>query len=394
MEHIIIIGGGTGGAIAHDLTLRGFSVTLLEKGEILSGATGRHHGLLHSGARYVLHDVSTARECMTENRILRHLAPDALEQNGGLFVAMDDDDMAYRERFVDGCHLAGIPIEPLSPAQILQLEPNVSGRIKGGFKVPDAVMDAWRLPLHFFASAKANGADIRPYSEVVEIVSSGGAVTGVTVLDHRTQRTRRLSGDMVVNAAGPWAGKIASLIDIHLPVQPGPGVMISVKARLTNMVVNRLHPADDGDIVVPQRQLSLLGTTAWLAENPDRIGVPQDHVKQILTGCAAMIPKVLTLPLHAAWSAARPLIVRDPMEAPTKISRSFDAIDHGATDGTEGFISVVGGKATTMRAMAEKTADLICKKTGRDVACQTRVTKLLPYRRYFSPHRGGIDIVG
>ena len=57
MEHIIIIGGGgTGAALAHDLTLRGFKVSLFERGELLSGATGRHHGLLHSGARYAVHD--------------------------------------------------------------------------------------------------------------------------------------------------------------------------------------------------------------------------------------------------------------------------------------------------------------------------------------------------
>jgi glycine/D-amino acid oxidase-like deaminating enzyme len=52
MEHIVIIGGGgTGAALAHDLVLRGFQVSLFERGELLSGTTGRHHGLLHSGGR-------------------------------------------------------------------------------------------------------------------------------------------------------------------------------------------------------------------------------------------------------------------------------------------------------------------------------------------------------
>ena len=328
MEHVIIIGGGIGGAIAHDLTLRGYSVTLLERGELLSGSTGRHHGLLHSGARYVLHDVVAARECMAENRILKKLAPKALEQNDGLFVALNDADMSHWEAFADGCRLAGIPIHPLTPAQIFRLEPNLSAKIKGGFQVPDAAMDAWRLPLHFFATAKANGAQIRTFSEVVQILSNGTDVTGVAVLDHRTQKTYRLGGDIIVNAAGPWAGKIAGLLDIHLPVRPGPGVMISVKARLTNMVINRLHPADNGDIIVPQRRLSLLGTSTWLAEDPDRIGIPKDHLEQIVTSCAAMVPKIHEFQVHAAWSASRPLIVRDPGEAPTKISRSFEAIDH------------------------------------------------------------------
>ena len=70
MEHIVIIGGGgTGAALAHDLKLRGFEVSLFERGEFLSGTTGRHHGLLHSGARYAVHDPVAARECIQENKI-------------------------------------------------------------------------------------------------------------------------------------------------------------------------------------------------------------------------------------------------------------------------------------------------------------------------------------
>jgi ABC-type glutathione transport system ATPase component len=65
---------------------------------------------------------------------------------------------------------------------------------------------------------------------------------------------------MVVNAAGPWAGKLAALAGVSLPLQPGPGVMVAVEGRVTNMVINRLHPAGEGDIIIPQRRLSLLGT--------------------------------------------------------------------------------------------------------------------------------------
>ena len=101
-EHILVIGGGVGGALTHDLALRGFRVTLLERGELLSGATGRHHGLLHSGARYALHDPEAARECREENALLRRLAPQALEPNGGLFVAVDALDLSYRQAFLDG----------------------------------------------------------------------------------------------------------------------------------------------------------------------------------------------------------------------------------------------------------------------------------------------------
>ena len=74
--HIIVIGGGgTGAAVIHDLCQRGFKATLVERGELTSGTTGRHHGLLHSGGRYAVKDQESAIECIVENMILRKIAP-------------------------------------------------------------------------------------------------------------------------------------------------------------------------------------------------------------------------------------------------------------------------------------------------------------------------------
>jgi len=383
MEHVIIIGGGIGGAIAHDLTLRGFRVTLLEKGELLSGSTGRHHGLLHSGARYALHDVETARECMIENQILRRIAPEGLEQNDGLFIAVDEKDMSYHGAFFDACGQADIPTEEIPISLARQMEPELSPTVLAAVKVPDATMDAWRLAMHFFSTAKFNGADIRSYSEVLHTRVQGGRAQGVRVLDHRNQREYTLKGDIIINAAGPWAGIVAQQIGIHIPVKPAPGVMVSLDARLTNMIINRLQPAGEGDIIIPQRNLSLLGTSVWLTDDPEPLDIPQDHVQNMVTLCSKLLPKVSETPIHAAWSAARPLVVQNPAEEPTKISCNFECMDHESRDGVAGFISVFGGKATTMRAMAEKTADLVCAKTGRSLPCRTRETKLLHWRQYY-----------
>ena len=123
--HVLIVGGGgTGGALAHDLALRGLRVTLVERGEFTSGTTGRHHGLLHSGARYAVNDHESAVECIEENRILRTIAPGSFEENDGLFVAITDEDMAYLPGFLEGCAASGIPAEQLTPEQALRLEPN------------------------------------------------------------------------------------------------------------------------------------------------------------------------------------------------------------------------------------------------------------------------------
>ncbi|UCF91547.1 MAG: FAD-dependent oxidoreductase [Desulfobacterales bacterium] len=384
MEHIIIIGGGgTGAALAHDLALRGFKVSLFEKGELLSGTTGRHHGLLHSGARYAVHDPTAAQECIAENSILRRIAPQALEQNDGLFVALEETDMAYRRVFVESCRACGISVRQLSAAEALGLEPALNPNLKLALQLPDATMDAWRLPLQFFATAKANGAELHSFAEVRGIHVRSGRVTGVRIFDYKKHREYDVRGDLLVNATGAWAGKICALAGIQVPVQPGPGVMVTVNARLTNMVINRLHPAGEGDIIVPQRKLSALGTSLWLANDPDGIALPRDHIRRIIGLCAQMVPAVKDTPLHSAWCAARPLLGGRKADDPQKISRTFDCYDHKERDNLEGLVSVMGGKATTLRAMAAKTADLICRKTGRDLPCRTAAQKLLHWRLFY-----------
>jgi glycerol-3-phosphate dehydrogenase len=382
LERILIIGGGgTGGALAHDLALRGYDVTLVEKGSLLSGTSGRHHGLLHSGARYVLHDVDTARECYAENQILRWLAPQAIEPNDGLFVALTDEDMDYKGQLVQGCEEAGIPTRVLDASRALMLEPALHPSLKGAVQVPDASMDAWRLPLHFFATARANGASIFPFNQVEELIQNNGQVTGARVKDLRRGQTRTLSADMVVNAAGPWSGKVAAFAGLEVPVRPSPGVMVSISGRLCNMVINRMHPAGEADILVPQRNLTIIGTTAWLADDPDQVRLPAGQVNKLVTMGARMMPALAKASVHAVWSATRPLLRGSDTDDPISISRGFACIDHQEKDGVEGFISLVGGKATTLRAMAEEAADLICRKSGRSIACTTASTSLLPYRR-------------
>ena len=384
MEHIVIIGGGgTGAALAHDLVLRGFQVSLFERGELLSGTTGRHHGLLHSGARYAVNDPAAAKECILENNILRRIAPEAIEQNDGLFVALNDIDMDYRPSFLEQCGQCGIPTEELTAARARAIEPALHPDLKAAIRVPDATLDAWRLPLHFYATAKANGARIHNFSQVIGFHKSDGTVTGVRIFDHQTEREYDVQGDLFVNAAGAWAGKICALAGIQLPVQPGPGVMVAVNARLTNMVINRLNKAGEGDIIVPQRKLSVLGTSLWLAEDPDVIELPPDHVQKIMELCAQMVPAVKETAIRSVWCASRPLIEQKQAEEPQLISRTFDCYDHQQRDNLEGLVSIIGGKATTLRAMAEETADLICRKTGRDIACKTKTEKLLHYRRFY-----------
>lgn len=384
-EHVIVIGGGgTGAAVAHDLVLRGLRVTLVERGEVFSGATGRHHGLLHSGARYAPYDPEAARECIRENQILRRIAPNALEQNDGLFVALDEEDEGFLPRFLDGCGECGIPTRQLTGEEARALEPALDGGTRLAVQVPDATVDAFRLPMSFLATARAGGAEIRRFCEVVGLLEQGcGALRGVVVRDHRRERDIEIHGDVVVNAAGAWAGEVAEMAGINLPVQPGPGVMVAVEGRLTDMVVNRLHPASEGDIIVPQRRLSVLGTSLWLAGDPDEVELPPGDPERMIELCAKMVPAVAEARFRAAWAASRPLVHDENARDAQAMSRTFQCFDHVRRDDVEGLVSIIGGKATTLRAMAEAVTDLVCRKLGREEPCRTSQVTLLSHRAFF-----------
>jgi glycerol-3-phosphate dehydrogenase len=384
--HILVIGGGgTGAALAHDLSLRGLRVTLVERGEVTSGTTGRHHGMLHSGARYAVNDRESAVECIEENRILRRICPGSFELNDGLFVAVEDEDMEHLEPLLAGCEASGIPARRLTPGAALALEPNLNPDLKAAVRVPDGSMDAMRLPLRFLATAQRNGATIRPYTEVRGLLAHDHLVSGAVVEDRVTGRESEIRADVVVNAAGPWSEKVAAMAAVDVPIRPSPGVLVALRGRLCNMVINRMHKSGDGDIVVPQRALSVVGTSSWVVEDPDDLTVPADHVERMYSEGAKLIPAVRHAEQRAAWSAARPLVgSRGEGDSGRELSRTFKTFDHKETDGLEGFVTITGGKATTLRGMAELCADVICRKLDIDEPCRTRETVLLPHAAYFA----------
>jgi glycerol-3-phosphate dehydrogenase len=385
-DHVLIVGGGgTGGALAHDLALRGLRVTLVERGELTCGTTGRHHGMLHSGGRYAVNDRESAVECIEENMILRRICPGSFELNDGLFVAVEDEDMEYLAPLLDGCDAAGIPAQQLTPGEALALEPSLNPALKAAVRVPDGSMDAMRLPLRFFATAQRNGAAIRSYTEVCSLLVHDRLVTGAVVRDRVTGQETDIHADLVVNATGPWSEKVAAMAGVHVPIRPSPGVLLALRGRMCNMVINRMHASGDGDIVVPQRALSIVGTSSWVVEDPEDLSVPADHVERMYAEGAKLIPAVRHARQRAAWSAARPLVgSRGEGDSGRELSRTFKTFDHKETDGVEGFVTITGGKATTLRGMAELCADVICRKLDIDEPCRTRETVLLPHTAYYA----------
>ena len=180
---VIIIGGGaTGAGVARDCSLRGLKALLLERGDIATGATGRNHGLLHSGARYAVTDRESAEECIKENMILRRIARHCVEPTDGLFISLPEDGLEFQAKFIEACLAAGIRAEAIDPKEALRMEPSANPAMIGAVRVPDGAIDPFRLTTANLIDAKAHGAEVKTYHEVLDFVREQNRIVGVTAL--------------------------------------------------------------------------------------------------------------------------------------------------------------------------------------------------------------------
>ena len=380
---VVVVGGGaTGSGVLRDLAMRGLRGLLVERGDFGSGTSGRYHGLLHSGGRYVVKDPVSARDCARENAILQRIAPHCLELTGGYFVATPDDPDAYLERFPAACADAGVPIEEVSLAELFAAEPLLNRRIRVAYAVRDASMEPWELIQGNLAAARAYGSDAWRYQALVRVERGGdGEIRGVELEDRRTGERQAIACRVVVNAAGAWAGQVAALAGATVHMSPGKGSMLIMNRRLTSAVINRLAPPGDGDIICPVHTVSILGTTDVTVPDPDDAHVTADEVDALLADGDRLVPGLSSARVLRSYAGCRPLYDAAEMGGghtyelahadSREISRAHHVIDHGTRDGVPGLWSIVGGKATTFRLMAEQTADRVCASLGIDAPCRT-----------------------
>ena len=393
VDALIIGGGATGAGLVRDLSRRGLRCLLVEKGDLGSGTSGRYHGLLHSGGRYVVEDAPAARECIAENRVLRRIAPACIEDTDGYFVSTPDDPEDYEARFGAACGASGVPCEDVPVARLLAREPALSREIRRAFRVPDASLEPWQLIEANVADARSRGADIRPYHRVVGMERSGARILGVRIADERSGTVSRVVPRIVISAAGAWAGIVAAMADVRLAMSPGKGTMLIFNQRMTDTVINRCHSPDDGDIMVPVHSVAILGTTERNVEDPDRYGIDRDEVELLMREGTKLFPDLRRMRLLRAYAGVRPLYKEERPAAEDDgraISRAHVILDHEKRDGVENFVSIVGGKLTTYRLMAEQAADVVCRKLGV-AERSTTATEILPNqgdgKTYWLGHR-------
>ena len=381
MTEVLVVGGGsTGCGIARDLAMRGVDVTLVEKGNLTHGTTGRMHGLLHSGGRYAVSDQASATECIEENYVLREIAGHCVEETGGLFVQRPEDTEAYFQEKLAGLEACDIPAEVLSAEEAREREPYLASDIDKAIAVPDAAVDPFRLCVANAAAAESHGARVATHAEVTDVLVEAGEVVGVELAhgDAAEKRgsgsgTERVEADHVVNAAGAWAGQLGAMAGVDVEVRPSKGVMTVMNTRQVDTVVNRCQPKGDADIVVPHETACILGTTDEEVDDPEDYPEGQWEVDLVIDELAKLVPVLKEARTLRSFWGVRPLY--EPpgtgTEDPTDITRDFFLLDHADRDELPGMTSIVGGKLTTYRMMAEQISDHVCEKLGVSTTCRT-----------------------
>ncbi|KGQ35217.1 anaerobic glycerol-3-phosphate dehydrogenase subunit A [Gallibacterium genomosp. 1] len=371
---VIIIGGGaTGAGIARDCSLRGLRSILLERRDIATGATGRNHGLLHSGARYAVNDHESAEECIKENMILKQIARHCVEDTKGLFITLPEDDLNYQKTFIESCQKAGIDAVQIEPDLAKRLEPSVNPALIGAVVVPDGTVDPFRLTAANMLDAKENGATILTYHEVTRLIREGDSIIGVEAFDHKRKMNIKVYAKIVVNAGGIWGQGIAEYADLKIKMFPAKGSLLIMGHRINNLVINRCRKPANADILVPGDTICVIGTTSDRIpyDQIDNMIVTPQEVDVLFTEGEKLAPSLRHTRVLRAYAGVRPLVASDDDPSGRNVSRGIVLLDHETRDGLKGFITITGGKLMTYRLMAEWATDLICKKLNHQAECKT-----------------------
>ncbi|MEV4629678.1 FAD-binding oxidoreductase [Micromonospora sp. NPDC049523] len=242
---VVVIGAGiVGAACAYACARRGLSVAVLERGGLVSGATGSGEGNL------LISDKSPGPElalALLSNRLWQDLDAELsdrygdfeLERKGGLMVTRTDTGLAALTDFAAGQAADGVTVEPVGADRLRELEPEITEGLAGGVFYPqDMQLMPARAAVVLLAAARDAGARVRLRTEVTALRrDSTGRVTGVVTA------AGVVGAGQVVNAAGAWAGQIAGFAGAAVPVTPRRGFIL-VTEPAPPLVRHKVYAAD------------------------------------------------------------------------------------------------------------------------------------------------------
>jgi glycerol-3-phosphate dehydrogenase len=387
---VIVIGGGiTGAGVARDAAMRGLSVALVEARDFGSGSSSRSSKMIHGGLRYLpMGDIALVREAASERKIVQAIAPHLARETPFVIPVKTGGAIAkLRAGLWTFEKLGGVPKsrkhQVWSLAELEANEPAISaGDLIGAVVYPEYLTDDARLTLANVRSAAANGAVVANYCAAEAILTENGRATAVTVretLPGAPERTARLAGRMIVNAAGPWVDAIRAL---EAPGATGrltltKGVHLVVARDRLPVSRTVIFPAADrrSVFVVPKGETTYIGTTDTFHPTtedwPEITTADADYLLTAADGRFSVSP-LTRADIASAWSGVRPLVGAEGKSA-SDISRKDEL-----WTGPAGVLSIAGGKLTAYRKMAERVVDQIEESLGRKASKSRTANEALP----------------
>lgn len=391
-EHfdLCIIGGGASGAgCALDAALRGLKVALIEKGDFAAGASSKSTKLVHGGVRYLeqafkkfdFAQLRQVRHGLEERHIVLQNAPHLARPLTlvtpvfswweGLYFAVG---LKLYEWFASGKD--SLPNSRwLSKAETLRRVPGLNPCIHSAVLYYDGQLDDARYCLTLVQSAAEAGAVVANHSEVVGFQKNeAGKLAAATVKDNIHRASFIVRSKLFLNCTGPFADGIRLLANpMQAPrLRPSKGVHAVLPYQLLSGDDALLIPkTKDGRVVfaIPFEGALLLGTTdddyPTLDEEPVLEASEMDFLLEILQPFVAQ--KIEKEQVKSGFGGLRPLVASS--ENQTKSLLRDHVVEH---DTSSNLLSLLGGKWTTYRLMAEDAVDAVCELLGVRAECRTK----------------------
>ncbi|MGH2496826.1 MAG: glycerol-3-phosphate dehydrogenase/oxidase [Ktedonobacteraceae bacterium] len=387
---VLVIGGGvTGAGVALDAVARGYKVALVEKIDFASGTSSKSTKLVHGGIRYLPEfDFALVREALVERGLLLKNAPFLVHPVGfvlpiykgdrhpvglpfttpwgiGLGVILDIglwlyDGMAGRHNMKRHRRLSRKEVMRRAPALVTE-------NLKEGFIYYDGQTNDARLTMAILRTAVQYGATIANYAEVTSFLTENGKVRGAQVRDNLGEQHIEVRARHIVNATGVFAEEVEALTEAGslVQVEPSKGVHLVFSREDVQIGDDAivLPETDDKRILflVPWESRAVFGTTDTGSGDLDHPTATQADIDYLLHHLNRYLSVNLTTDdIISAYAGYRPLLrARSSAHSTAKLSRT-----HAVLQNASGLVTIVGGKLTTYRRMAQDTVDVLSRRDG------------------------------
>lgn len=390
---LIVIGAGINGAgIARDAALRGLTVLLLDKYDFGSGTSSWSSRLIHGGLRYLEYaEIPLVFESLRERRLLQQLAPHLVRR---LRLTIPVFSQSTRSLWLVRLGMIAYDLlsigksvprhQILSRETLLEDMPELNPEgLLGGARYFDAqVTFAERLVVENVIAAIEAGAVARNYSPVIGINVRNNTLKSIHYVDRMTGRETEVSATVVVNAAGPWVDRVLATVNRVMPTCMGgtKGSHIVIR-RFPGAPDNAIYAEAEADgrpfFIIPWNDQILIGTTDIRHEgDPADVAASAEEVDYLLSETSRLFPRANLKrdDINFAYAGIRPL-PKHESGPESAITRKHIIKKHRLL--ARGLVSIIGGKLTTYRNLAEQTVNYVNRKTGmKGAKCQTRTTGL------------------